>query len=168
MNTNVEGKVKNTNLPQYKYLFPVYEAVVNAIHAIHESNETGGEITITVFRDRKDMLNIGKITGFEIYDNGIGFNDRNFISFNTSDSPHKENIGGKGLGRFMWLKAFDKVSVESHYSENGKTYVRKFDFIPKGEGIANESLEEYHGDFRQTVIKLHKSRIIHRRLRIVA
>ncbi len=38
-----------------------------------------------------------------------------------SDSMHKVDIGGKGIGRFSWLKAFKKVIINSEYENiNGK------------------------------------------------
>src|SRR3546814_12680966 len=53
------------------------------------------------------------IVGFIVHDNGIGLDDRNFDSFNTAFSPRKSQIGGKGLGRFTWLKAFDQADRKS-------------------------------------------------------
>ena len=38
--------------------------------------------------------------------------DDNFDSFNTSFSDRKIGEGGKGLGRFTWLKALDRVEIE--------------------------------------------------------
>jgi len=37
-------------------------------------------------------------------------NDVNFDSYNTSYSVHKEDLGGKGLGRFLWLVSFEPHS----------------------------------------------------------
>ena len=41
-----------------------------------------------------------------ITDNGCGFDEKNFSSFTTADSRFKESKGAKGVGRFIWLKAF--------------------------------------------------------------
>ena len=38
----------------------------------------------------------------------------------------------KGIGRFLWLKAFDTVSIDSIYQENGQWYNRSFDFTLQG------------------------------------
>src|SRR3546814_8180953 len=75
-----------------------------------------GQVTIEVERERTlfDAEN-PLIVGFIVHDNGIGLDDRNFDSFNTAFSPRKSQIGGKGLGRFTWLKAFDRS--EEHTSE---------------------------------------------------
>ena len=51
-------------------------------------------------------------------DTGEGFNDENFDSFNTSYSDYKISQGGTGLGRFIWLKAFERVEIESVFRES--------------------------------------------------
>ena len=40
---------------------------------------------------------------------------RHYDSFQTVDSPYKATHGGKGLGRFLWLKAFNRVEITSIY-----------------------------------------------------
>ena len=68
------------------------------------------------------------IKAFYVKDNGIGFNKNNFDSFCTAESTYKFKKGGKGVGRFFWLKAFDKVEIESIYADNGSKILRHFDF----------------------------------------
>jgi hypothetical protein len=91
-----------------------------------------GRIDILASRDETQALlsdafiDTRPITGFTITDNGIGFDDNNFESFTTSDTKYKP--GAKGVGRFMWLKAFDKVEVISVFADNGNRYKRAFDF----------------------------------------
>jgi hypothetical protein len=136
LRTNLEGKIRN--LPSFKSeaLLPLFEAIVNAIQAIDErGNGTLGEITVRVVRESKglfDDLSDLPIRDFVIIDNGIGFNEVNFDSFETSDSDHKEALGGKGIGRFVWLKAFDQVQVDSVYQDKEKLVNRKFLFTTKG------------------------------------
>jgi len=102
LKTNLEGKVRN--LPHFKgeALLPVFEAVVNSIQAIEErGNLSGGEIEVRVVREAQGMLgdmDESGITGFVITDNGIGFDEANYDSFETSDSIHKQALGGKGKG----------------------------------------------------------------------
>lgn len=78
-------------------------------------------MTIGVFRDTDLFKDENPpITGFEITDDGIGLDDENFDSFNTAFSRRKVAAGGKGLGRFTWLKAFDGALIESVFQgENG-------------------------------------------------
>src|SRR5262249_55456472 len=63
-----------------------------------------------------------------VTDNGIGLDDTNWDSFNTAFTPHKLNRGGKGLGRFTWLKAFDHAKIESTFKDDDGFYTRSFRF----------------------------------------
>lgn len=131
------GKIANIELKPIDALLPLYEAVVNSIQAIHErGNISEGKITIRIHRHYlvhgQNELALDKslppITGFSIEDNGIGFNTTNYDSFKTSDSTHKHHVGCKGLGHFIWLKAFEDVRIESVFEENGERYLRNFVF----------------------------------------
>lgn len=147
LTTDMAGKVRNTNLPASNFLLPIFEAIINSIHSIQDAEIKDGEIRVSVFREsvlpnEEDKRYAAKITGFDILDNGIGFTDENLESFVKSDSRYKIDRGGKGLGRFIWLKAFDKVSVESIFKEGDKYFSRKFDFVPRNPGIENVSQTE--------------------------
>ena len=75
------------------------------------------------------------IVGFEIVDNGIGFDADNYSSFETSDSTWKQDRGAKGVGRFLWLKAFGTSYIESVFASNAgrKREKRTFHFrLPDG------------------------------------
>lgn len=133
LNTSLKGRLRNTNLPKTNVLFPLFEAVVNSIHSIDTAfklNPTlDGTIKIKIIRSPQATLNDTKsdIIGFEIIDNGVGFNSDNFTSFQTLDSEYKIALGCRGVGRLLWLKAFEKVTINSVYSEDGKTFTRTFD-----------------------------------------
>lgn len=163
LTTDIEGKVENTNLPVSHFLMPLFEAVVNSIHAIEDKNQGVGHINVTVYREKllPEMANdkrcVPNITGFDIWDNGIGFNDNNLESFMKSDSRYKKQRGGKGLGRFLWLKAFGDIHIKSIFQENADFYCREFDFIPQGIGIANQKQVKLEGyQTSGTLIQLHK------------
>ena len=116
MKASIAGRVRNTNLPKAKALLPVFEAVINAFQAIEETGS--GKHRIDIFAERQGDLDdgkSGKIETFAISDTGIGFTDASPNSFNTVNSPYKASHGGKGLGRFLWLKAFTRVEVESDF-----------------------------------------------------
>ena len=49
---NLEGKIKNTNLPQSKSLLPLFEAIVNSIQSIEDLGISNGEILITIIRKK--------------------------------------------------------------------------------------------------------------------
>ena len=129
MPTNLVGRLRNTPLPLTSGLLPLFEAVVNSIHAIEEAVVPAGDgnITITILRGPKQgTLNVSDakkrgpealedIVGFRIEDNGVGFSDVNMMSFRTLDSGHKVHKGCRGIGRLLWLKAFGKAEIESIY-----------------------------------------------------
>lgn len=117
---DLSGKIRNLKLSAADYLFPLYEVVINSVQSIHESKEGNGEILIVIERDSKglDFKSAdysGVLKSFTVSDNGVGFNNANFDSFCTADTPHKLDLGCKGVGRFVALKAFEKVIIESTY-----------------------------------------------------
>jgi hypothetical protein len=101
-------------------------------------------LKITIERSAQEALDIepsgpGRaplkpIVGFTVEDNGVGFTPDNMSSFETLDTDFKANLGCRGVGRLLWLKAFDKVSVRSVYrAEEGTLVSRKFKFTIAGE-----------------------------------
>jgi hypothetical protein len=160
---DLPGRVKNLTLARAHCLYPLYEAVVNSIQAIAEApRKARSKIIITVERstDQETLKSEGltiadrSITGFTVTDNGVGFNEENFESFQLSDTTRKRERGGKGVGRLLWLKAFDKVSVESTFSENGAWKRRTFDFLCTADGVENDKLEPASDERRQTRVRL--------------
>jgi hypothetical protein len=121
-----------TNSPTYLPLLPLFEAIINSIQSIEESRITDGKISINVIREpvlfQSDNWETD-VNSFEIVDNGVGFNKKNFASFDIYGSDHKLTMGCKGVGRVSWLKAFSKVHIESTYlGDDGQYYDRSFDF----------------------------------------
>lgn len=151
MQSNVIGRVRNTPLPKAQGLLPLYEAVINSIDSIEDTQNStpSGSINITILRhyslpignEEQSDINTAPIRGFVIEDNGIGFTDENFRSFNEADTQSKASKGGKGVGRFVWLKAFQKVEIESVFMEGEKCYFRKFDFsLSTSDGVYNHEV----------------------------
>src|ERR1700677_5037618 len=141
MKIDVAGRIRNVVLPKSRPLLPLYEAIINSIHAIEDAKEKAGKITIKLTRDTSaQMFETEKpthdITSFEVVDNGIGFNDENFEAFQTSDTTYKAERGGKGIGRFMWLVAFESVEITSTVKDETTWKTRTFKFVPKGNGVA--------------------------------
>ena len=148
MQLDLVGQVNTLHLPAHKALLPLFEAVVNAIQAIEESGRADGAIEIAIEReatlfgtDNADGTLIPNITAFEIADNGVGFTDRHFTSFDTSYTTLKAHLGGKGVGRLLWLKAFEQARIESVYSEGAEWRQRRFDFRATTPGIEAPTLE---------------------------
>lgn len=125
LQTNLKGRLRNTSLSKNHGLMPVFEAVVNSIHSIEEQNDhtKQGTITLRIHREAQQHLDLAtptkpnRIVSFSIIDNGCGFNDINFASFETLDSDHKIDKGCRGVGRLMWLKTFDHVEITSHFHD---------------------------------------------------
>jgi len=161
--TSLSGRLRNTSLPKSSALFPLFEAIVNSIHAIDERLEQDTSltlencrITIKIIRSPQTSLDETRkpeIIGFKIIDNGIGFNDGNFTSFLTFDSEYKASKGCKGIGRLLWLKAFSSVSVNSTFIENDSYGQRTFSLTR--EGINNYSLDTVPKCTLQTEVALN-------------
>jgi hypothetical protein len=146
MRIDVSGQVRQMHLPANKALLPLFEAVVNAVEAIAERNTGDGLITITIHREptlfddaSQDSSLLSDIVGFDVTDNGVGFTDRHFNSFDTSYSTLKADLGGKGVGRLTWLKAFDHAAIDSVYNEAGEWRHRTFQFLPTSRGVEDHA-----------------------------
>lgn len=123
MTVNVAGQVRQIKLPTTKALWPLFETVVNSIQSLEDSNTDKKQITIEAVRSNNVPLKIdeqGKIVeerahfeSFIVTDNGNGFNTENYQSFLEAYSQLKVKKGCKGIGRFLWLKAFNSVDISS-------------------------------------------------------
>lgn len=118
-------------------LQPLFEAVSNAIHATQEkfgeSVSELGRVVVTVSIDRKKGDPWATVE-----DNGVGLDEKNFESFTTTDTDNKIAIGGKGVGRLLWLDCFERIDVESVFEQSGQRYRRAFSFV-----LSNE--EQFQG-----------------------
>lgn len=146
-------------------LTPVIEAVCNSIDAIG-SERTDGIIDIIVKRSGQKSLELDSthtlsdIMAIDIIDNGIGFTEENKDSFDTYRSGFKMSKGGKGFGRFMYLKYFNHVSIESIFYEDDKYKQRSFTFGHADEIIENEKIVDIESDSSiHTGTTLHLSSI---------
>ena len=127
MKIDLRGRVKNTKLMPGNGLLPVFEAVINSIHAIEESRPANGKITVMIERSRAQgvLQADGPVTSepidnFLVADNGAGFTERNFASFDTADSRVKAAQGGKGIGRITWLKGVSEGANREPLSRERK------------------------------------------------
>lgn len=163
MQIDILGKVREKKLSNNNVLLPLYEAIVNSIHAIEDANlPEKGLIEVELVRlnqeefPYEDLQKLPPIIDFHIKDNGIGFNEENYESFNFAHSSYKFERGGKGIGRITWLRAFDKAIIESHFKEGNSLKKRTFNFEPTRKGIEKESLIEIESkeDFWSTIVIL--------------
>ncbi|MGE4045719.1 MAG: ATP-binding protein [Acetobacteraceae bacterium] len=137
-------------------LQPLFEAVSNAMHATEDlfgkaESVKRGRITI-------DIKNLKTPTNVEIIitDNGIGLDDERFKAFCKTDTDFKASRGGKGVGRLLWLDAFERINVTSVYQDNGKRHKRSFRFqLTPREQITEEKISTVADDVPLgTIIKV--------------
>jgi len=107
---------------------PLFEAISNAIHSTQarftETVAEKGRVTVTIVtnRDKKDVW-------ASVEDNGFGLNDENWDAFTTTDTDNKIRIGGKGVGRLLWLDCFEDIKIWSVYKSESATKKRDFRFV---------------------------------------
>lgn len=104
MKMNFKGLVDLHTLPKTTPLLPLYEAIINSIQSIEDAQISNGKIEIIVERDKQMNLFNQWETDIEniiIVDNGIGFDDENYNSFDTYASKYKIQKGCKGVGRML-------------------------------------------------------------------
>ena len=144
MNVNFKRLVDLHHIPSTEPLLPLYEAIVNSIQSTEDAGIGKKRIDIKIHREKQMTLGPQwetDISSIEIVDNGIGFNDDNYNSFNVYASDYKYQKGCKGVGRLLWLKAFSEVDVKSLFKSDGKTYLRTFQFNITNE-VDNMNLKE--------------------------
>lgn len=148
LSTDLQGRLRNISLPLQDSLLPLFEAVVNSIHAIDERKDIDENFTIEDARiaikivrdgDTMDSSIKGDLVGFTIKDNGVGFTRENYESFQTLDSTYKIEKGCKGIGRLLWLKEFSYVDVNSVYYESSQKRKRTFRFSINSNSSDTES-----------------------------
>jgi len=129
---------------------PIVEIIVNAIEAIEERGIKFGEINVLVERSRQVDVEGGlsEVESFMVCDNGIGFTEENRESFDTLYSDYKLAQGGKGFGRFVCLKYFHKLTVDSIFREGSSFKRRTFEMGTDNDIIVNEIISET--DIRET------------------
>ena len=141
--SNINGKVKNYKLSYKNAMLPIYEAITNSIFAIEQKRKDDpsfiGKIEVEFIRTglcKEEMV----VRDVLIKDNGVGFNEENMSSFMTSDSRFKEEFGGKGNGRFSWLKEFYSAEITSVFYD-GVYNKRSFVFTMNNDEV-DDTLSE--------------------------
>lgn len=143
MRTNLRNQARQTHLPHFKPLLPVFEAIMNSVQAIEDAGPTPShKIIVTITREpgRLDDKEPA-IYSVAVTDTGVGFDDNHFASFNELYSEHRLEQGGKGIGRTLWLKTFDRAEINSTYRDTDGTMLeRKFSFDAKYDSEAIPAL----------------------------
>lgn len=166
MKVDVPGRVRNTQVPTSNVFLPLFEAVVNSIHATEErfgeDVAKKGFVDLSVHRvlqkeiDQTGRPPVPEVQGFTVRDNGCGFTDANLQAFCTADTTSKANLGGKGVGRFTWLVVFNNAKIQSVYAEdNGALRERTFAFRPTNQGIEDYTERDVDkSQLRETIVEL--------------
>ncbi len=132
LKTNLRGQVRQTPLPKWKALLPLFEAIMNSFQAIQDADKSRHH-SIIIKCERENSLALGDVDApfikFTVVDTGVGFDDDNFDSFNTAFSEYKYDRGGKGLGRIMWLVAFEKAEIDSIFYERDTAHPWRRQFV---------------------------------------
>lgn len=149
MDSNLSRRIRNFNISPDNFLMPLFEAISNSIHAIEERFGknwiNNGRIEVNIIREEK---NIKKII---IKDNGIGLNDYNFDSFLRTDSEYKKAKGGKGIGRFSWIKCFNDISIQSAFMRDDQKLLRSFNFAAREKPVYNHKCAGFSGEIGTTI-----------------
>ena len=164
MGIDVLGRIGNTSVPHGHAFLPLFEAVVNSIHATEDRfgqavakdgwvdvcvERLPPEATLPGMGGRPQVQGIASIT---VTDNGCGFTDANIESFAKADSTAKAERGGKGVGRFTWLVVFSEARIESTVEQGGGgRETRTFRFVPTRAGIEDYKSEPTRDSFATRV-----------------
>lgn len=109
----------------------IREALTNAIHA------GGKSISVDlIFSDRNGELFVGTeerrvLEQITITDDGEGFTNENLLYFDEICTSHKDNIGGKGVGRLAFLKYANRVDIRSQLQNSLVEFAYTPDFKPE-------------------------------------
>nr|WP_288690827.1 hypothetical protein [uncultured Anaerotignum sp.] len=163
---NIAGQVGQIKLSTNKALWPLFETVINSIQSLEDSDVTEKKIIIDALRSNYAQLKTEgeenlieepkHFENFVVTDNGNGFNTENYMSFLEAYSQLKLKKGCKGIGRFLWLKAFNKVVIKSTYFEDDQWHLRTFDFSKNGVNPEqNDSIFESDNALQQTIVSLN-------------
>jgi hypothetical protein len=152
---NIQRTVENIRSNTTVYS-PIVEVVINAIQAIEAKTSSVGKITIDVRRTGQMEMDgsLSDVYGFDVQDNGIGFTPENRESFDTLYSDLKKTEGGKGFGRFVCLKYFDDIQIDSVYADGTSLKRREFAMGRSNDIIVNEKTSDVSGQPTGTIVHL--------------
>ena len=134
-------------------LQPLFEAISNAIHSTQARYKDAvaeqGHVIVTVQTDRKK-----EAVSVIVEDNGPGLDAENWDAFITTDTDNKIEIGGKGVGRLMWLDCFTDIRVDTAYVDGTDLKRRRFNFVLDLENqIQDELLDDATASTHYFIVK---------------
>lgn len=128
---------------QYDVLF---EAITNAIHANAQNIVCSLKSIDTLFREPSFSNVVKKVDSITIVDDGDGFNQENYNSFCKYRTEYKKALGGKGVGRFVFLKVFNNVVYRSSLRATQEEISFKFDLDFDTDNFEKQSSEVFKNE----------------------
>ncbi len=161
MIVHVQDIIDSVDLTRNEVLLPIYESVVNSIISLMKTDNLDKKVNVFIERNTPqtptldfDTNCVETIQNVIIVDNGEGFTEANFKSFQQPFSKYNKKYGCKGVGRFTILALFEKMEVVSIYKEHESWYKRSFSFDASTE-ISGEERVEWTGEQKlQTIVRL--------------
>lgn len=153
---NIQGIVDDIK-SQINIYTPIVEAIANSVDSIISGGIQNGRVEVKIIRNSQVSLvhEVPPAIGIHIIDNGVGFNQKNRDAFDTFKTYNKKEIGGKGFGRFMFHKYFNRISVDStFFDENGDIKRRAFTFGKRYDIIENEEISVPDSSNLKTIVRL--------------
>lgn len=161
MDLPVKYFVSEIDLKRSDAFLPLFESVINSIISLKQTKDISKDekkIQIKIVRgelpSKQLFENVKTINAIRVIDNGEGFTDDNLASFKTAYSRKNKEFGGKGIGRFTILAAFQKILVGSNFKENNKWLYRELEF-DLNEEVKETKTEVSKTEQRKTVVELN-------------
>jgi hypothetical protein len=129
-------------------LQPLFEAFTNALEAIRiktvRDGDFQGKIKIDIYttQNTDNTLTFSKLV---IQDNGIGFNEEEFIRFNTYQDFTK-GFKNLGSGRIQFAHYFDQTNFKSVYKNGNGFRKREFTVSKRKEFLDKNSITYHKAD----------------------
>lgn len=154
-NVNIRRAVENIGSQTNVYT-PLIEVIVNAIDAIESADIDNGKVKVYINRSKQQNIENTStdIIGFTVKDNGIGFTEENRDAFDTLYTEMKIEKGGKGFGRFICLKYYEDVKIESVFKSDNEFFLRKFKMGKDKDIIVDEDVNKTETDQTGTTVRL--------------
>lgn len=128
------------------FLLPIFEALSNCLHSIEQkfgdAKQKSGRIEI-VFSSPTNPENLL----ISVQDNGLGLDQGNFDSFLTPFSGLKLQKKGRGFGRFIAFKVFERINYQSRSEAGANSVLRtfRFDIYNKKEIVHFDGMPDFAG-----------------------
>jgi hypothetical protein len=137
----VKNIIREIDLKAGDAFLPLFECVVNSIISLKQTTDLKPEekkIQIQIVRGELPatpslLSTVKTIASIKVIDNGEGFTEKNYKSFDTAYSDTNKKFGCKGIGRFTVLAAFKQINISSTYKEGNEWWHREFQFEPEKE-----------------------------------